>query len=123
MRIKHRVFGRSAKLTPSAIVTIAAVSLASTASLAEGPNPQVWPDALDAATTGEGITVFTAKNIYTMDPGRPEAEAIAVLDGKVLSVGTLDSMKTWLTRYKYTVDKSLFDKIILPGFIEPHTHV
>jgi predicted amidohydrolase YtcJ len=66
--------------------------------------------------------VYTAKKIYTMDPGRPEATAIAVLDGKVLSTGTMESMKPWLSRYKYTVNDTLKDKIVMPGFIEPHTH-
>ena len=31
------------------------------------------------------ITVFTARKVITMDPGRPAAEAVAVVDGKVLS--------------------------------------
>ncbi len=44
--------------------------------------------------------MYTAKTIYTMDPGRPEANAVAVLDGKVLSTGTLESTKPWLSRYK-----------------------
>jgi len=65
------------------------------------------------------VTVFTAKKIITMDPGRPEAEAIAVLDGRVLSTGSLESMKPWLSRYEYTVDNTLHDKVIMPGFIEP----
>ena len=73
--------------------------------------------------TKEGkVTVFTAKKVITMDPGRPEAEAIAVLDGRVLSTGSLESMKPWLSRYEYTVDNTLHDKVIMPGFIEPHSH-
>ncbi|GAB2508400.1 amidohydrolase [Microbulbifer agarilyticus] len=81
---------------------------------------QDWGKLLKASASP--ITVYTAKKIYTMDPARPEATAIAVLDGKVLSTGTLESMKPWLTRYKHTVDKRLEGKVILPGFIEPHTH-
>jgi predicted amidohydrolase YtcJ len=85
------------------------------------PGHPEWLDALTAS--GKPITVFTAKKIYTMDPGRPEATAIAVLDGKVLSTGTLESMEPWLSRYDHTVDESLGDKIILPGFLEPHSHM
>jgi predicted amidohydrolase YtcJ len=87
-----------------------------------GPSPDhpEWAAALKAS--GTPITVYTAKKIYTMDPGRPEADAIAVLDGKVLSTGTMESMKPWLSRYKYTVNDTLKDKIIMPGFVEPHTH-
>ena len=80
-----------------------------------------WAAALNA--DGAPITVYTARKIYTMDPGRPEASAVAVLDGKVLSTGTLASMEPWLSRYDYTVDESLADKIITPGFIEPHSHM
>lgn len=87
----------------------------------EGQNHPEWVAALNAQ--GKPITVFTARKIYTMDPGRPEADAIAVLDGKVLSTGTLESMKPWLSRYEHTVDESLKDKIIMPGFIEPHSHM
>lgn len=68
------------------------------------------------------ITVYTARRIHTMDPGRPTASAVAVLDGKVLSTGTLESMKPWLERHPYTIDRTLEDKIILPGLIDPHTH-
>lgn len=68
------------------------------------------------------ITVFTARKVRTMDPGRPLAEAIAVMDGKVLSTGTLASMKPWLDRYEHVIDDTLADKVIFPGFIDPHTH-
>ena len=70
----------------------------------------------------EKVTVFTARKFHTMDPGRPTAEAVAVLDGKVLSTGTMDSMQPWLSRYDVTVDETFKDKVILPGFIEPHAH-
>ena len=39
------------------------------------------------------ITVFPARKVVTMDPGRPVAEAVAVMDGKVLSTGSLRSMQ------------------------------
>ncbi|WP_031466567.1 amidohydrolase [Sciscionella sediminilitoris] len=68
------------------------------------------------------ITVYPARRIHTMDPGRPVATAIAVMDGRVLSTGTLESMRPWLDRHEYTIDDSLRDKVILPGFIDPHTH-
>ena len=68
------------------------------------------------------ITVYTARKIYTMDPGRPEARAVAVLDGRVLATGSLASMQPWLSRYEHTVDDSLARKFILPGFVEPHAH-
>ncbi len=68
------------------------------------------------------ITVFPARKVITMDPGRPFAEAIAVMDGKVLSTGTLESMQPWLSRNDYRIDDTLNDKVIMPGLIDPHTH-
>lgn len=68
------------------------------------------------------IKVFRARKVRTMDPGRPEAEAIAVVDGRVLSTGTLATMRPWLDRYPYEIDETFADKVILPGFIDPHTH-
>ena len=44
----------------------------------------------------EPITVFHAKRIITMDPGRPTADAVAVRDGRIVSVGSRASMQQWL---------------------------
>ena len=68
------------------------------------------------------ITVYRAKKIYTMDPGRPTATCIAVMDGKVLSTGSLETLQPWLDGREHRIDDSLIDKIILPGLIDPHTH-
>jgi predicted amidohydrolase YtcJ len=101
---------------------VGAIALASNPVLAwGGPNVPEWEAAL--SDKNSVITVYTARRIYTMDPGRPEATAIAVLDGKVLSTGSLESMQPWLSRYEHRIDNSLADKIITPGFIEPHSHM
>lgn len=68
------------------------------------------------------INVFTAKAIYTMEPSAPKATATAVRDGQILEVGSLDSMKPWLSRHRHEIDTTFEDKIILPGFIDPHLH-
>lgn len=68
------------------------------------------------------ITVYVAKRVRTMDPGRPVAEAVAVMDGRVLSTGTLQSMQPWLSRHEHVIDYTLKDKVILPGLVDPHTH-
>ena len=69
------------------------------------------------------ITVYVARKIITMDPGRPTASAIAVRDGRILSVGTIDSMQPWLRRYPHTIDETFVDQVVMPGFIDPHTHL
>ncbi|MEZ5726641.1 MAG: amidohydrolase [Burkholderiaceae bacterium] len=68
------------------------------------------------------ITVYVARRVRTMDPGRPLAEAVAVMDGRVLSTGTIASMQPWLSRHEHVIDETLKDKVILPGLIDPHTH-
>lgn len=69
------------------------------------------------------ITVFVAKKIVTMDPGWPTATAVAVRDGRILSVGrTLADLAPWLERNPHTIDKRFEGKVLLPGFIEAHGH-
>ena len=71
----------------------------------------------------EKLTVFLAKTIRTMDLGRPIANAVAVAEGKVVSVGDLERMKPWLDRYPHEIDDTFADKVFCPGFIDPHTHL
>ena len=51
------------------------------------------------------ITVFIAKKIVTMDPTQPTATAVAVRDGQILSVGSLQDLAPWLKNNKYTIDE------------------
>lgn len=57
-----------------------------------------------------------------MNPQQPYATAVAVQDGKILSVGDLEAMQPWLQRYAHTIDDRFSDAVILPGFIEAHMH-
>ena len=86
-----------------------------------------WVDFRVIVDRGHGVmdklTVFLAKAIRTMDIGRPIATAVAVSEGKIVSVGDLESMKPWLDRYDHEVNDSFSDKVIMPGFIDPHTHL
>jgi hypothetical protein len=69
------------------------------------------------------LTVFVAKKFYTMDPGRPEARALAVCNERILGVGnSLDELKPWTSRIPTTIDQRLADKIVFPGFIDAHQH-
>ena len=71
----------------------------------------------------EDITVYSAAQVHTMDPGRPQASAVAVSGGKIVSVGSIESMRPWLRRYPYSIDDRYRDKVLMPGFIDPHTHL
>ncbi len=68
------------------------------------------------------LTVYTAKQIVTMEPSQPYATAVAVANGKIVSVGSLQSLKPWTDKYPTTVDTTFKDKVLMPGFIDPHVH-
>lgn len=74
------------------------------------------------AQDAEQVTVYVAKNIITMDPGRPNATAVAVRDRHILAVGSEADMKPWTDRFPYEIDRTFADKILVPGFIAAHEH-
>ena len=67
-------------------------------------------------------TIFTAREILTLDPDKPTAEAVAVVGGRILAVGTLDELKAAAGDQPYSVDKRFAGQIIVPGFIAQHDH-
>lgn len=66
------------------------------------------------------ITIYQARKIITLNPSNPEATHIAVRDGMILGVGSLDEVAGW---GEYTLDSTFDDKVIVPGFVEAHAHV
>lgn len=69
------------------------------------------------------VTVYTARQILTMDSAQPEATAVAVSsDGIILAVGSKDDVLETIGAKKNHVNTLFNDKVILPGFIEPHIH-
>jgi len=71
----------------------------------------------------DDLKVFTAAKIRTMDPGRPEASAVATSGGRIVSVGSLESMQPWLRRSPHEIDDRFADRVLMPGFVDPHTHL
>lgn len=74
------------------------------------------------APTQAEVVVYTAKTIRTLEPAMPEATAVAVEDGRIVAVGTLDSLQGVLQIKGGRVDHQFQDAVLLPGFIEPHVH-
>ncbi|HEV7732643.1 MAG TPA: amidohydrolase [Candidatus Binatia bacterium] len=68
------------------------------------------------------ITVFIARKIITMDRGWPTATAVAVRDGRIVSVGSFADLRPWLANAPYTVDRTFANKVLMPGFVEAHGH-
>jgi len=64
--------------------------------------------------------VHSARKIVTMDAVNPVATHVAVRDGRILAVGTEQTMSAW---GNYELDDQFADKVFLPGFVEGHSHV
>lgn len=64
-------------------------------------------------------TIYSAKRIITMNPSQPDATHIALRDGRILAVGTQESMKDFEDA---DYDNRFADDVILPGFVEGHSH-
>lgn len=63
--------------------------------------------------------ILTAGTIITMDQDHPRATAVAVSDGVIVAVGTLQECQTALPGATVTDSKA---GALLPGFIESHGH-
>lgn len=65
--------------------------------------------------------VFTGGPILTIDDAMPTAEAVAVRNGVILAVGSLDAARAAAGRGARAVN--LDGRTLLPGFFDPHGHV
>lgn len=65
--------------------------------------------------------VFTGGPILTIDDAMPTAEAVAVRNGVIVAVGSLDAARAAAGRGAQTVN--LDGRTLLPGFFDPHSHI
>lgn len=65
-------------------------------------------------------TVYAARKIITMNPMQPAASHVAVRDGRILSVGSLEQAKAW---GNVELDNRFADHVLMPGLIEGHCHL
>ena len=63
--------------------------------------------------------ILKAGTIITMDPSRPRAEAVAVANGRITAVGSLDECRAAAPGAE-VVDTGA--AALLPGLVEPHSH-
>lgn len=101
---------------------IVSMTMAFAAAMAAGSAHAIQLLDSPKAETPKSITVFVAKKIVTMDPSLPTATAVAVSDGKILSVGSLEDLKPWTSRYPTTINREFANKVVYPGFVEAHAH-
>ncbi len=76
----------------------------------------------ESGTNGK-VIVYEAAKIITMEPGFPEAKFVATADGIVLGLAnTIEELDAWTDQRDVTIDRQFADRIMMPGFIEPHIH-
>jgi len=93
------------------------------------------PQALSQATTLQdlakaaeevgsrhGLVIYPAREIVTLDPARPSAQAVAVRDDRIVGVGTVDELKQAAGQESYSLDATFANQVIVPGFIAQHDH-
>lgn len=65
--------------------------------------------------------LFYHGNVVTMDPEQPTAQAVLVRDGRIAQVGSNEELLT--QRTAGTRIRDLAGHTLLPGFIDPHSHL
>lgn len=79
-------------------------------------------DAAQARTAGASDVIYSGGDIITVDAAHPTAQAVAVKDGRIVAVGSLKAVeKAW--RGPKTQMADLAGKTLMPGFIDPHSHM
>jgi len=66
------------------------------------------------------ITLLTNANIYTLDPARPRAAAMAIQDGRVIATGSQHALEAEFPDVKKI---NLAGQTILPGLTDAHMHL
>ncbi|MCF6206459.1 MAG: amidohydrolase [Sulfurovum sp.] len=68
------------------------------------------------------VKIFVAKEIVTMSP-TAKGNAVAVKDGIIAGVGSLEALQKRFAKEKVVVDQSFANKVLTPGLIDPHMHL
>jgi predicted amidohydrolase YtcJ len=91
-------------------------------------NSSVWATSSSLSDVGrmmnvlDKVTIYTAKDILTLDPARPSAKAVAIINDRILAVGKLEDVESAIGNQPYEIDRTFDDKVIVPGFIAQHDH-
>ena len=71
------------------------------------------------AMAAADLLLFNGK-VYTAEPGQPLAQAVAVVDGKILKIGSDAEIKALADADTQLID--LAGKVLMPGMIDTHSH-
>ncbi len=101
-----------------------ALALAGTAGLAGSALPMLT--GCSSSTTkppspdGTATMAFINGAVYTMATAQPQAQAVAINGNKIIAVGSTTSVQSVLGPKTTVID--LQGQMLLPGFVEGHTH-
>jgi len=79
-----------------------------------------WTSSAVAQRRPAADLIVTNAKVWTVDPKRPEAEAIAIIGDRIVAVGTAAEIDAW--RGAETQIISAGGKLVLPGFNDAHVH-
>ena len=82
-------------------------------------------DLVRTLPTSDGVKIYKAKEIITLDPLKPKADAVAVIGNWIYGVGTLEELVKQVNDDQLSppqIDKTFADQVIVPGFISQHDH-
>lgn len=68
------------------------------------------------------VMIYPAREVLTLDPAKPKATAVALVGDRILSVGSLEELKTAASDQPFAVDRTFEKLVIVPGFIGQHDH-
>lgn len=66
--------------------------------------------------------VLRGAPVYTVDPSRPWAQAVAIRDGRITAVGRDTEIAALIGPHTRVIDLPA-DHMVLPGFIDSHSHL
>ena len=103
-------------MKPLQMLVAGAVFAVTASALAAGASVAGFPPALQPADL-----VLRDATVATLDPLQPEAEALAIRDGRILAVGSNESVSRYIGKQTRVMD--LHGAFVTPGFIEGHGHL
>lgn len=97
----------------------AAIALSNKVSKTTAPSQVIKQSSKSSKAIAD--TIYINGEIITVNDAQPTAEAVAVKDGKILAVGSTAEVMEYQEEATRIID--LNGKIMVPGFIDAHSHI
>ncbi len=104
------------------LVFASAVAVGLIAPLGASAGTNTLQDLAKAAVALPEITIYPAKEVVTLDPAKPTAQAVAVVGDRILATGSLEELKAAAGNQPYRLNSTFEKLVIVPGFIAQHDH-